>query len=68
MSRIQNGFCSIEIQFDTSKNGLKHVYTSPQEIYQKTYNLENVNLKIIYNFYKKSFCLKETQHFKMTFY
>jgi hypothetical protein len=68
MSRIQNGFCSTEIQFDTSKNGLKHVYTSPQEIYLKTYFLEIVHLKIIYNFYKKSFCLKEMQYFKKTFY
>jgi hypothetical protein len=27
-----------------------------------------VHLKIIYNFWNKSFCLKQPQHFKMAFY
>ncbi len=42
-------------RLDTSTNGLKHIYTSSQEIYEKTYFLEHVHMKIIYNFYKKSF-------------
>jgi hypothetical protein len=33
----------------------KHVYTSTQEIYEKTNFLENLHLKIIYNFYNTSF-------------
>ncbi len=44
--------CSTDLQLDTSTNGLKQVYTSTQEIYEKTYFLENVHLKIIYNIYK----------------
>jgi hypothetical protein len=61
-------FCSTDLRLDTSTNGFKYVYTSPQEIYQKTYFVENVHLKIIYNFYFTTFCLKQTQWFKMAFY
>ncbi len=56
-----------DLWLDTSTNGLKHVYTGTQEDYEKTYFLENVHLKIIYNFYNTGSCLKQTQHFKMPF-
>jgi hypothetical protein len=45
-----------------------HVPIHPQEIDQKTYPVENVHLKIIYNFYNKTLCHKQTQSFKMAFY
>jgi hypothetical protein len=44
------GVCSTYLRLDTSTNGLKQVYTSPQAIYLKTYFLKNVYLNIIYNF------------------
>jgi hypothetical protein len=62
-----NGVCSTDLRLDTSTNGFKHVYIRTQEIYEKTYFVENVHLNIIYNFYITSFCLKQTQHFKMAF-
>jgi hypothetical protein len=52
--------CLTDRQLDTSTNCLKHAYTSTWEIYEKTYFLENVHLKIIYNFYNMSFCLGQT--------
>jgi hypothetical protein len=29
----EQGVCPTDLRLDTSTNGLKHVYTSPQEIY-----------------------------------
>ncbi len=46
----RRGVCSTDLRLDSSTNGLKQVYTSPQAIYYKTYFLRNVHLKIIYNF------------------
>jgi hypothetical protein len=58
-TKIQNtpslGACSTDVRLDTSKNGLKHVYTNPQEIYWKTYFLENVHLKLFTTFTIKVF-------------
>jgi hypothetical protein len=44
------GVCATDLWLDTSTNGLKQDYTSPQAIYSKTYFLENVHLKVINNF------------------
>ncbi len=63
-----DGVCSTDLRLDTSTNGLKQVYTSLEAIYWKTYFLNNVHLKIIYNFQKKRFCHKQLQHLKMAFY
>jgi hypothetical protein len=63
-----HGIGSTDLRHVTSTNSLKHVYISTQEIYEKNYFVENVNLKIIYNFYITSFCLKQTQRFKMAFF
>ncbi len=57
------GVCSTDLRLDTSTKGLKQVYTSTEEILLKTYFLKNVHSKIIYNFWHKSFCLKQPQHF-----
>ncbi len=62
------GVCSTDLRLDTSTNDIKHVYTSPEAIQQKTYFINNVHLKILYNFQKKRFCLKEIKHLKMAFY
>ncbi len=64
----KQGACSTDLRLDTSTNDLKQVYTSPEAISQKTYFLKNVHLKIIYNFQKKSFCLKQIQYLKIAFY
>jgi hypothetical protein len=47
---LQWGVCSTDLRLYTSTNALKQVYTSPEAIYQQTYFLKNVHLKIIYNF------------------
>ncbi len=44
------GVCSTDLRLDTSTNSLKQVYTSLEEIYWKTYFVNNVHLKIIYKF------------------
>jgi hypothetical protein len=36
------GVCSTDLRLDTSTNGFKHVYRSPQKMYKKTYLVENV--------------------------
>jgi hypothetical protein len=48
--RASDGVCSTDLRLYTSTNGLKKVYTIPETIYEKTYFLKNVHLKIIYNF------------------
>ncbi len=52
---VTKGVCSTDLRLDTSTNGLKQVYTSPETIYQETYFLKIVHLKLIYNFQKKVF-------------
>ncbi len=68
--RLENviGICLTDLQLNTSTNGSKRVYTSPQEISLTSYFGENVHLTIIQNFYKKTFCHKQTQCFKIAFY
>jgi hypothetical protein len=68
VGRAPMGACSTDLWLDTSTNGLKHVCTSTQEIYEKTYFLENIHTKIIYNFYNTSFCLKQHNALKWHFY
>jgi hypothetical protein len=41
------GVCSKDLRLNTSTNGLKQVYTSPQAIYLKKHIIEYVYLKII---------------------